>query len=388
MAKTGPRAASAEERLEATRSALTVIAALAGVILACSGLTCLADETNSAATAPPARTEDTNSEQMLRTYLQLQEQIHSLQLEVQESRKQGDAAAARNTDAVAGRLQAIEESLASQRAHEFDALSRSNHVMQIVAGTFAAVGFLAILLMGYFQWRTVSRLAEVSPAIHSGIGLGARPAVAAIGTGEAAVVASAPVEQSNLRLLGAIDQLERRILQLEHTTRPTLSETLSASNGSEASPSPVPTTVEAPAPAASEAAGSADDDGLPPKRGVPPAPAAIDAEGTGNGDKIGVLLAKGQSLLNLDKAEEALACFDEVLALEPKSADALVKKGTALERLRKPAEAIECYDRAIAADSSLTIAWLYKGGLFNRMERFTEALECYEQALRTQERRA
>ena len=103
--------------------------------------------------------------------------------------------------------------------------------------------------------------------------------------------------------------------------------------------------------------------------------------------RITVLLGKGQSLLNLDQAEEAVACFDQVLALDANHPEALVKKGAALERLRKLDEAIACYDRAIAADGSLTVAYLYKGGLFNRMERFGEALECYEQALRTQEAR-
>jgi tetratricopeptide (TPR) repeat protein len=104
--------------------------------------------------------------------------------------------------------------------------------------------------------------------------------------------------------------------------------------------------------------------------------------------RVTVLLGKGQSLLNVDKPEEALACFDEVLALEAHNPEALVKKGAALERLRKLNEAIECYDHAIQADNTMTIAYLYKGGLFNRMERFNEALECYEQALRTQEKRA
>jgi len=43
--------------------------------------------------------------------------------------------------------------------------------------------------------------------------------------------------------------------------------------------------------------------------------------------RITVLLGKGQSLLNLDQAEEALACFDEVLALDASHPEALVKKG-------------------------------------------------------------
>jgi tetratricopeptide (TPR) repeat protein len=88
----------------------------------------------------------------------------------------------------------------------------------------------------------------------------------------------------------------------------------------------------------------------------------------------------------LDKPQEALDCFDEVLALDPEHADALVKKGAALERLQRLDEAIECYDLAIARDNSLTMAYLYKGGVFNRMERYSEALACYELALKSQQK--
>jgi tetratricopeptide (TPR) repeat protein len=103
-------------------------------------------------------------------------------------------------------------------------------------------------------------------------------------------------------------------------------------------------------------------------------------------DRVSVILGKGQTLLNLGQAENALVCFDEVLELEPEHAEALVKKGTALERLRRWDEALQCYDHAIASDSGMTLAYLYKGGVFNQLERFSEALECYEQALRTQQR--
>ena len=61
------------------------------------------------------------------------------------------------------------------------------------------------------------------------------------------------------------------------------------------------------------------------------------------------MIGKGQSLLNMDKAEEALAMFDEALAVVPEDPETLIKKGIALEKLRKLNEAIECYDRAIAA---------------------------------------
>jgi len=80
-----------------------------------------------------------------------------------------------------------------------------------------------------------------------------------------------------------------------------------------------------------------------------------------------------------------LACFEEVLAVEPNNTEALIKRGQALEKLRRTQEAIESYDRVIAADSSLTVAYLYKGGVFNRLEQFDKALECYEQALHVQD---
>ena len=99
--------------------------------------------------------------------------------------------------------------------------------------------------------------------------------------------------------------------------------------------------------------------------------------------RIAELLSQAHSMLDVDNPEAALACFDEVLALEPDHSEALVKKGAALERLHKLNEAIECYDRAIAVDDTMTIAYLHKGGLCNRLERFKEALECYEKALRT-----
>ena len=294
-----------------------------------------------------AKAEETNNQETLRSYLQLQEQLHSTQLAIERNRKEADAAAAENAKVLTARLQGIEQALDAQRGQELEAMRSSNKVMLIVAGLFAALGFLAMLFMAYFQWRTINRLAEIASALPMVHALGAGPTVAALGVGDSHLVSVGLPEQSNQRLLGALEQLEKRIHELEHT----------------AQPAPHPEAEAAP----------------PPSNGA--AAAAPEAA------HIPVLLGKGQALLNLDQAEEALVCFDQALALDATHAEALVKKGAALERLRKLDEAIACYDRAIAADNALTVAYLYKGGLFNRMERFGEALECYEQALRTQENR-
>ena len=80
--------------------------------------------------------------------------------------------------------------------------------------------------------------------------------------------------------------------------------------------------------------------------------------------------------------------FDEALAIDPKSADALIKKGGALEKLERFNEAVACYDRVIETSSPATMAYLQKGGLFNRLARYDEALKCYELALQAQEKKS
>lgn len=304
-------------------------------------------------TNAPTQNGDTNSQEMLRTYLQLQEQLHATRLAIESVGAEAKQAAAQNAQELAVRLHAVEQAVAAQRSKELEAMQSSNRNMLYVAGAFASIGCVAMLLMGYYQWRTVNRLAELSAAIPAGaMALGGMRPIAAIGPGTTHEVTAAPLINPNPELLETIQRLEKRVHELEHA-------------------SPAPLTNGSP----SEKNGLTHD--------------GDEANGSAGEEvkSVNLLLGKGQSLLNLDKAEEALVCFDEALALEPNNAEALVKKGTALERLRKLNEAIECYDRAIAADRSMTIAYLYKGGLFNRMERFGEALECYEMALKTQEDR-
>jgi tetratricopeptide (TPR) repeat protein len=306
-------------------------------------------------TNAPVQSGETNSQETLRTYLQLQEQLHATRLAIESVGAEAKQAAAQNAEELAVRLHALEQAVAAQRAKELEAMQSSNRNMLYVAGAFASIGCVAMLLVGYFQWRTVNRLAELSAGIPAGaIALGGLRPIAAIGPGSTHEVTATPISP-NPELLETIQRLERRVHELEHA-------------------SPAPLTNGSPG---SESNGLTHDGHGNESNG-----SAVEEI-----KSVNLLLGKGQSLLNLDKPEEALVCFDEALAMEPNNAEALVKKGTALERLRKLHEAIECYDRAIAADRLMTIAYLYKGGLFNRMERFGEALECYEMALRTQEDR-
>jgi len=327
-------------RLAALPRRALVVLALISFAAACFGA-------ETASPMPiPGKVGETNTQDTLRAYLQLQEQLHATQLAIQRNRDEDAAAAAESVKAIANRLEGIEPAPTLQRAQDLEAMQSSNRAILFVAGLFAALALLTMLCMAYFQWRNINRLAEVSAALSAAPAKDSGSPVAALGARDAPVVTFGLVEQSSQRLLGALEQLEKRIYQLEHTPNP---------------PLPKGASLAQAAPA--------------------PAPAAVAPVGV----RIAVLLGKGQSLLNLDQAQEALACFDRVLALDSNHAEALLKKGAALERLRMLDEAITCYDQAIAADGSMTVAYLCKGGLLNRIERFGEALECYEQALRTQE---
>lgn len=302
---------------------------------------------------PPATTaEETNATEAWRSYLQLQEQLHATQLAVERSRKEAEQAAGETARVLGSRLAAIEETLERQRGRELQAIQDSNRLLLGIAVLFAAGGFLAMSLMVFFQWRAVDRLAALSSGFPATVPAERRRPLAALETGEAQVVSVGAAEQSNARLLAALENLEKRIDELEQTARAPLSAPAAKGDGSSSDSTPHPANG-APAPA-----------------------------------KVTELLKKSQALLDTDKPEAALLCLDELLSLDAGHAEAWVKKGAALERLGRMDDAMQCYDRAIARDGSLTIAYLHKGGLFNRLERFDDALACYEQALRTQEKRA
>ena len=323
--------------------------------------------TNLVLTVPPGSVptaDSAASTEAFRAYLQLQEQLHETQLSIERAEKEMELATLKSAAILSNRLQAIEQTVELQRAHELSIVRD----MMYIAGAFVVIGVLALLFTSYFHWRAVSRLGEIAAALPAGRGLGALSAIPALGLGENQLL----LEQTNTRLLGAIERLEKRIMELEaHDSARHLT------NGTPAA-APVEARKEK-----TEAAAAL------PEMSVQPSKTTMT---TGSdrfvepSEQVTMLLGKGQSLMSQDLTEQAVTCFDEALALDPTNTELLVKKGDALEKLRRTKEALECYDRALAIDDSMTIAYLHKGGLLNRVERFDEAMHCYEQALRTQDK--
>ncbi len=335
-------------------------------LLICLGMTCFMGFASPAATNNAADSAGMSAEDSLRSYLQIQEQLHNLQQANEKSREEADAAAVRNTQLLNQRLDQIETSLASQHWDELKDMQRANEETQhfsrlvlIASGTFAGFAFLVLLFAAFLQWTVVNRVSAIASKLGPDFDFGAGQA--ALGAGEGSKLLAGPAgEPVTGRLLGAIASLEKRIQEMETAVQtphslPEGESAISVTNG-EANGATHQLTADGEA-----------------------------ATGKSSG-MITLLLGKGQTLLRLDKIEMAIVCFDEVLAIEPHNTDALVKKGAAMERLQRLEEAIECFDRAIAVDGSMTMAYLHKGGVFNRMERYAEALECYEKALRTQEK--
>jgi tetratricopeptide (TPR) repeat protein len=344
-------------------------------VLFALGLVSMTLAVGSGTAAAPAKPEDPDSQEALRAYLHLQEQLHATQLAIDQARRETRDSAVENSKALSDRIKPFSEHLReiesdfvasnAQHVQELRSLKASNETLReqmdsvhrSTIETMLALGVAGLLIlfaMAYFQWRTVSGLTVVSAALIAPRKGGSDPSTTVMPEqADAATAGPAPPDR---QLLNAIEQLEKRILEMERAV-------IAASPPSGAS-EPVP----------------------PPNgKAQPPAPEGGGAsENAAHAYRIAALLGRGQSLLNLDNPEAAIGCFDELLGLDPGNAEALVKKGAALESLQKFDEAIECFDRAIVNDRSMTIAYLHKGGLYNRMDRFSEALQCYEQALKTQ----
>jgi tetratricopeptide (TPR) repeat protein len=318
-------------------------------------------ETNVAPAGKLSAQDETNSLRLSHEEFQQQQQAT---LRAVEQVRQDATAAKRNTEELDVRLRQLEAAVTTQREHELEMLRSTNQFTLIIVALFAGVSFCGMLIFAVFSLRTLGRRADagVAQPMGASVGLG-YPAATGPGSGATQPVALDPAQQVSARFLSTIERLEKRIHELEgaaETTEPETESVMAVAN--------VQTEPSVPAPAPE------------------PVASAVPHPNTDPAARVALLLGKGQSLLHLQQTDTALACFDEVIAIDPTNAEAFVKKGTALEKLGKLDEAIDCYDRAIALDTSMTMAYLCKGGVFNRLERYGEALQCYEQALRAQQK--
>jgi hypothetical protein len=303
-----------------------------------------------------------------------QEEVRLSQQAIDQLRREIEQSAARNTEAITSSLNLIEPTLTRLHERQMETVQSSNRTILIAAGIFAAVGLLGLMFVTVILVRAIGRFSELAVMTGSR-GQMAGASLPALNSGEMAVAKPGAADLASGRFQGAIEQLQKRIMELEQSASLGMAESAVSSRGSGSRTGPPPPHQPTMAPALN----------IQPL--LPSSPVSnTSPESASPPSRTSLLLGKGQALLNLDAAEPALQCFEEVLALEPGNAEAQVKKGMALEKLQDWEQALESYNRAIALDDSLTVAYLYRGGVCNRLQRYREALESYEQALRTEKR--
>ena len=221
-------------------------------------------------------------------------------------------------------LSGLQQTLITQREREVELNKQSaSFNSKIIAGAAAAV-FLVFAFSYWFQLRCLNRVMEFSkaaPALHAH-----EPAL---------------LEQGNpqtSKLLSAMKMLEHRMEQLEspaHANGNFSESNVTMLNGGEAAPS----------------------------------------------SSMSLLLAKGQVLLDTERLQEAVACFQEAITVDPANAEAHLKKGIALERMNRLEPALAAYEEALRLNPKRAVANVYKARVLAALHRYDEAISVYDSAL-------
>ena len=93
------------------------------------------------------------------------------------------------------------------------------------------------------------------------------------------------------------------------------------------------------------------------------------------------LLQKGVDQIKTERYAEAIAVFDEVLAIVPNDKCARVGKALSLHLLGRYPEAISAYDQVLLLDPTNARIWNLKGDALSRLNQYKEAIVAYDWAL-------
>lgn len=90
---------------------------------------------------------------------------------------------------------------------------------------------------------------------------------------------------------------------------------------------------------------------------------------------------EGNDLASLGCYEEALASFDQAVAIEALNNVAWVQRAVVLIHLNRYMDALNSCDRALEIDNSDRQAWLFRGAALNHLGRYQECYTSYDRSL-------
>src|ERR1700712_2096012 len=198
------------------------------LLFVAAGIVQLRAQTASRNSPPrPGSPEELSQTELQEAYRNLREQLRATQASIINNRFETEAAARDQAVAIAEKIEAMNATLAAERksrqaeSDRFEfvhdeqqaEIRRSNHSVVWVATAFGSLGLLTMLLAAALQWRAINRMAQV-----------VEQRLQVRGTGEYNLlpdsnnlVSGQVAALSTQRLVSAVDRMEQRIKELEHT---------------------------------------------------------------------------------------------------------------------------------------------------------------------------
>ena len=93
------------------------------------------------------------------------------------------------------------------------------------------------------------------------------------------------------------------------------------------------------------------------------------------------LYNQGNTLIQLQRYEEALATYEKAIDIKPDYPQALSGQGKALFQLKKYKESLRAYDQAIQIQPNYLEAWTNRGFVLVKLKRYSEAIATVDKAL-------
>jgi predicted TPR repeat methyltransferase len=89
----------------------------------------------------------------------------------------------------------------------------------------------------------------------------------------------------------------------------------------------------------------------------------------------------GNTLLRLDRFDDAMASYDRALRLQPDNVRALKGRGLILRRAHRQQEALACYEHLLRLEPDYADGWIMKGAALDDLGRKDEAIASYRKGL-------
>lgn len=90
---------------------------------------------------------------------------------------------------------------------------------------------------------------------------------------------------------------------------------------------------------------------------------------------------QGKAFYFESRYDDAIACYDKALHMEPENYKAWFSRGAVLVKLQQFDEALKSYDRALALKPDLPEAWFGRGTVLTKQQDLAGATAAYEQAI-------